>query len=82
MGQDKPESLFDSISRMGRAKKATVDTGGDMVTNLQNFAKSEAERKRKEAEDAKKKATTVNTAPEKGFLQKMYEKYVGGSKEQ
>ena len=81
MGQEKSETLSESFARLGRFKKAAEGGGGDMVKGIQNFAAKEAERKRKEAEDAKKKATSgVDTAPEDGFLTRMYNKYIGGSK--
>lgn len=77
--EKKTESLSESFARLGRFKKTAEGSGGDMVKGIQGFAKQEAERKRKEAEEAKKK-TSVQVAPEKGFLQRMYEKYASPSK--
>jgi membrane protein involved in colicin uptake len=79
--KEESEPLTESASRLGRFGETTKKKG-DTVKNIQEFAKREAERarKKKEEEEAKKKAG-VTTAPEKGFLQRMYEKYVGGSSE-
>lgn len=63
-----------NLNKFGTATKKS----GDIVKNVQDYAKAENERKAKEAE-AKKKAP-VKTAPEDGFLTKMYKKYVSGGK--
>jgi hypothetical protein len=78
------EAASESASRLGRfAKSQSSDEAKkkqpDAVKRIQDFAKQEAERKRREEEEKKKKGQ-VQTAPEKGFLQRMYEKYVGGEK--
>lgn len=76
------EPVTESASRLGRFAKSTSDTqkkGGNMVTNIQAFAKSENERKRKEEEEKKRKAAQpVNTEPQKGFIQRMIDKYYYG----
>ena len=74
------EPLSESASRLGRFAGATTKSKSDPIKGIQDFAKAEQERKRKEEEEKKKKST-ITTAPEKGFLTRMYEKYVGGSKE-
>lgn len=84
MGQEKTESIMESFARLGRLKKMAEGTdekkkGGGLIEGIQGFAAKEAARKKKEAEDAaKKKITPIATAPEDGFLTRMYKKYVGG----
>jgi len=70
----------EGASRLGGyvsgAKEETKKKQPDMVGRIQ--AMSAAENKRKEEEAKKKKAGAVTTAPEDGFLTKMYKKYIGG----
>lgn len=75
------EPVSESASRLGRFAGATAKSKSDPIKGIQDFAKAEQERKRKEEEEKKKKSAAINTTPEKGFLTRMYEKYVGGSKE-
>lgn len=74
------ESTSESASRLGRFAGSTQTTKGktDPIKSIQDFAKSENERKRKEEEEKKKKAAQVTTAPpqEEGFLSRMYKKYI------
>ena len=75
------EPFSESASRLGRFSQ-TATSKGDPIKNIQNFAKAEQERKRKEEEEKKKKAAQINTAPQKGFLQRMIDKYYYGKKEE
>ena len=76
------ESTSESVSRLGRfagaAKDETKKKQPDMVARIQQFAREESERKKKEEEEKKKKP--VQTAPQEGFLTRMYKKYVSGEK--
>jgi endo-1,4-beta-D-glucanase Y len=81
------ESTSESASRLGRfAGKMTEEDKEkkkqpSAVEKIQQFAAAENERKRKEEEEKKKKkAGEVSTAPEEGFLTRMYKKYVSGEK--
>jgi hypothetical protein len=61
-----------NLSTFGKAATKSKD-GEKTIQNIQKYAQAEADKKK-----AKKK-TTVNTAPEDGFLTRMYKKYVSGS---
>lgn len=78
MGQTKQENPIDSASRLGRFATSTQSSQGksDPVGNLQKFAAAEQERqrKKKQEEEAAKK-NPVQTAPQKGFVQSMIDKY-------
>ena len=59
-------------------QKESAKKGSELITRIQQTAKAEAERKKKEDEEKKKKKEQpVQTGPEKGFLRRMYETYVG-----
>lgn len=77
------ETTGESVNRLGRFAGATKDETKkkqpDMVGRIQQFARDEQARKKKEEEEKKKKAAApVNTAPQEGFLTRMYKKYVTG----
>jgi hypothetical protein len=81
--KEETESTAESASRLGRfaGSTQTKEAKSDPVANIQKFAREEQERQRKKKEEeAAKKKAGVSTEPEKGFLQRMYEKYIGGSK--
>lgn len=79
------ESAGESASRLGRYASSTQSSQGksDPVGNLQRFAAAEQERQKKKKKDeadaakAKTAAGSVNTAPEKGYLSQLYDKYIG-----
>lgn len=58
-------------------KKKEPDKSGDTVKRIQEYAFKEAERKKKEDEEKKKKKTTVDTAPSKGALGRLYDYFTG-----
>lgn len=79
------EGLAESASRLGRFAGATKDEKKkdkpDMVGRIQQFARDEQERQRKKkAEEEARKKQPVQTAPQEGFLTRMYKKYVSGEK--
>lgn len=83
--QTAAEAAKEGASRLGRFAGATSDEQKkkqpDMVGRIQKYAQEEAERqKKKKAEDEAKKKAPVNTAPQDGFLTRMYKKYVSGEK--
>ena len=78
------QTASEGAERLGRFGSAVKDksSGGDMVTRIQNYAKSENERKSKEEVAKRKKATASKSSePEQGFFGRMYDKYIGGKKE-
>lgn len=77
------ESTSESVSRLGRfgSSTQTKEAKSDPIANIQKFAREETERQRKKKEEeAKKKKQPVDTAPQEGFLTRMYKKYVSGEK--
>jgi hypothetical protein len=79
------QAASEGAERLGRFGKAMGDKkkGEDAVTRIQNYAKAENERKKKAEEEKKKKAAAPpSTAPTQGFFSRMYDKYIGGKKEQ
>jgi hypothetical protein len=64
----------------GQEKKKPEAKPKDPVAHIQEFARLEAERKRKLDEENKKKKTKVDTSPSQGILGRVYD-YVTGSKE-
>lgn len=68
----------DAAKRVGRLSAATKDTskGDNIVSRLQKFGQEENERKKKAV--ATKQSTV---SPEKGFVQRMVDKYWHGKKE-
>lgn len=84
-GQTAAQAAGEGAKRLGRFGEATSEKkGGDMVSRIQQYAKSENERKAKEEAEKKKKkaAPPASTAPEKGFVGRMIDKYYYGKKEQ
>jgi hypothetical protein len=81
------QAASEGAERLGRFGSAMKDKskGGDAVSRIQAYAKSENERKKREEEEKRKKAAAApakSTAPQQGFFSRMYDKYVGGKKEQ
>lgn len=81
-----PPQTSEDASRLGRYAGSTQTAQGksDPVGNLQRFAAAEQERQKKKKKDeadaaaaAKAKQGTVDTAPEKGYLSQLYDKYIG-----
>jgi hypothetical protein len=76
-----PQQIDEAASRLGRYAGSTQSKEGksDPVGNLQRFAAAEQERakKKKKEEEERKKAQPVETAPQKGYLSQLYDKYVG-----
>lgn len=66
-----------SIGRLAAASKDK--SSGDAVSRLQKYASGEAERNKKAEEEKKKKPSS--TAPSKGFVGKMIDKYYHGKKD-
>lgn len=85
-GQTAAQTASEGAKRLGRFGEATSEKkGGDMVSRIQAYGKAEAERNRKAEEEKKKKkaaAPPPSTAPEKGFVGRMIDKYYYGKKEQ
>ena len=68
-------------SAMTEKKKKPADD--DPIKRIQRYSAAENERKRKEdAEKKKKKSTPPSVEPSKGFFGRMYDKYVGGKKDE
>lgn len=77
--QDKG-SQTPAAENVERMRRLHGTQGKSTMDRIRTFAQSEQERQRKQKEEAAKKkaAPPKSTAPEKGFFQKMYDKYVSG----
>jgi hypothetical protein len=81
VARQQKESTGESVNRLGRfaGSTQTKEAKSDPIANIQKFAREEQERQRKKKEEeAAKKKQPVNTAPQEGFLTRMYKKYVTG----
>lgn len=74
----KESDTASGLATAGRFIKSEAQSKeSDPVKRLQDYAKSEMERKRKEEEEKKKKKGVVE--PPKGILQRAYEYFAGSS---
>lgn len=79
--QTAAQTASEGAKRLSDVSQATSGKS-DPVSAIQEYARKQAEedeKKKKEAA-AKKKQVGVDTAPEDGFLTRMYKKYVSGEK--
>lgn len=83
-GADTTKTAADNLGRFGGAMKGS--SSGDAVSRIQKYAQDENERKKKEDEEKKKKAAAAqksgSVAPQKGFIQRMIDKYYYGKEDQ
>jgi hypothetical protein len=82
-GKTGAQTASEGAGNLGRFGGAVKKGGADPIGAIQQYARDEQERKRKkDAEEAAKKKAGTGVAPQKGFIDRMMDKYWYGKKDE